>query len=705
MKHPNNLAIITLFCFSLYMGLKNFKFPAKIGIPPENVASIASNPVDEVPKAVIQRTSLDETVGWQVIFNETFEGSWPSSNWRVVDLYTDFFDRKWGVDNYRPHAGSKAAWPARGGANGLDPTPKNHHYFNNLNTRMIYGPFDLENAATTEVNFWLWMEMENCCDYLALEVSRDNITFQEVNRWSGTAGWQQLGTNLDNYTGYNSVWVSWRFYSNSSIVFDGPWIDDIQLRKFMPGYVDVRGKLSYYDRDTQPGDLPDYAPYTKVSLYDADSNRDYDDLIVYAYTDLRGDFSFPAKLNYDDDDPDDQDTRLDLYIRTEAIYNVSEYSQHRVNKFDGTTYTWNGPPVLNVPSETVTMYPEINAESGNLGAMWIFQDLRRAWELVYTTQIDPGSVTAIWDINEPCYNFICNSFFWGGPGDKYVFIRSDNVISGDLVVHETGHNYMYNANGWWYCDDPFCWDHQMFEQINPNCAWSEGWADYFPLIVNNDPCFDWGIGPCGIDGTLYYDLEAINREPPPDYPWGDSVEGRVAGSLYDLFDNDNEGYDSATFGFEPIADIVFDGDVDENFSLFWVDWLERSMDNLHDAVRALYQNTIDYDTLPILSGLPDRIIFENNPPWYHAIDLWEYSFDLESDDWQLAFEIIYNPDPRCGISLEDNRWINIAPQHNFLGSCEATIEVSDSLHSAGDTFQVIVVPVVDVKYLPITTKK
>jgi hypothetical protein len=141
MKHLINLAIIALFSFSLYPGLKIIKYSPKIGIPPANVASIASNPVEEKPKAVTQRTTLDETVG--------------SSNWNVVDLYNDFFDRKWGVDNYRPHAGSKAAWPARGGANGLDPTPKNHHYFNNLDTRMIYGPFDLSDAGTLEIGFWM----------------------------------------------------------------------------------------------------------------------------------------------------------------------------------------------------------------------------------------------------------------------------------------------------------------------------------------------------------------------------------------------------------------------------------------------------------------------------------------------------------------------------------------------------------------------
>ena len=178
----------------------------------------------------------------------------------------------------------------------------------------------------------------------------------------------------------------------------------------------------------------------------------------------------------------------------------------------------------------------------------------------------------------------------------------------------------------------------------------------------------------------------------------------MAGSLYDLLDNNNEVYDSASFAFAPIVDIAFYGTNVVDFPWFWNNWSVSYQSN-HNAVRALYQNIIDYDGEPIFyPELPDKTIFVNNPPWHRAIDLWFYSYDYESLDEELTFEITYNPNPQCVISLEDNRWIDITPQPNWLGTCEATIRVSDSIKENSDTFQVNIVPVVGIAYLPVIIK-
>src|SRR5512136_3047773 len=65
----------------------------------------------------------------------------------------------------------------------------NNHYFNDIATRMIYGPFDLENDVKAEISFWLWEEIEISYDYLKFEVSRDNVNFQPIGSWSGTIVW------------------------------------------------------------------------------------------------------------------------------------------------------------------------------------------------------------------------------------------------------------------------------------------------------------------------------------------------------------------------------------------------------------------------------------------------------------------------------------------------------------------------------------
>jgi len=72
----------------------------------------------------------------------------------------------------------------RTGANGIYPRPGNDHYPNNMDTRMIYGPFDLSDAVRALTQFYLWRDIEVDYDYLTFEISRDGIAFQELARWS-----------------------------------------------------------------------------------------------------------------------------------------------------------------------------------------------------------------------------------------------------------------------------------------------------------------------------------------------------------------------------------------------------------------------------------------------------------------------------------------------------------------------------------------
>jgi hypothetical protein len=217
-----------------------------------------------------------------------------------------------------------------------------------------------------------------------------------------------------------------------------------------------------------------------------------------------------------------------------------------VTNFADLNYKWSSSIHTNAPDGTVDFSSFLPNGFYGQEAIWIFQDLRKAWEYIQNnTQptYDPGPVTARWERGEnslaPCFSGSC---FYAGPGGPYIFIDQNSVQSADTVVHETGHHYMFNATFWWWWD-PSCWDHSMFSQEDINCAWSEGWADYFPLTVNMDPCYDFDTGPCtGTPDVRNYNLESHGRG--DQYPWGDAVEGRVAGALYDIFDSTNDGYDA-----------------------------------------------------------------------------------------------------------------------------------------------------------------
>ena len=667
---------------------------------PVGVAS--SNSLDHDQKKTENERIIPLSVsGWQEIKSETFEGVFPNVGWMLIDANpNDGKEYLWDDDDYRRYGGYWAAWPANGGYDGYDPAT-NPHYPPNMTSWMIYGPFDLDDAKAAEVVFWLWRQIEVNYDRVFFGISPDGGTFYGW-QWDGTADWQEMRFGLDSYLGDASVWVGWLFESDDSIQYEGPWVDDILIRKYVPGQVTVQGTLTYADRDGSSA----LGRFTTVYLYDQDPGG-VDDLLAVGSTDTNGFFQFPALPNWDDDgtDSDPDNRRLDVYLVFEADYDDSASARRRVTDFDDYTYTWTTSVLNDIADGPINLEVLIPSGFPTLEAMWIFQDLRRAWESIEPTGIDPGSVTARWEKDQntllPCVNSSC---FYAGPGGPYIFIAHNSVGSGDAVVHEAGHHYMWNQTGWWLWWDIGCYDHQLFSEEDVRCAWSEGWADFLPLVVNGDECYDFGRGPCGAGGGAFENLETRSRNDlPPLFPWGDTVEGRVAGALYDLFDNTNDDFDSAAFGLAPIVNIVFQAPHEDRFSAFWDSW-KSSGQNKHHGVRAIWQNTIDYDTPPRFeSPLPDRTMLQGFG-WENAIDLWAYSTDEESNDWDLDWQIVYVSDWRCGATIDAGDHVDIHPQAGWLGSCDVTIRVNDSLKAADDTFRVNVVPIQAQVFLPIVLK-
>ncbi|UCH58714.1 MAG: IPT/TIG domain-containing protein, partial [Anaerolineales bacterium] len=169
---------------------------------------------------------------WDTLMTEGFEGAFPSGLWSVKGNPT------WGADDYKPHSGSMSAWCARSGSSGLDPSTKN--YPNNMDARMIYGPFDLSDAIDAELLFYYWLQTESCCDRLAFYASKNGISWYGYSQGGHSAGW--LSGNFDltsvptlgNLCGESEVWIMLRFYSDSSVTYKGAFVDDIILQKDVP---------------------------------------------------------------------------------------------------------------------------------------------------------------------------------------------------------------------------------------------------------------------------------------------------------------------------------------------------------------------------------------------------------------------------------------------------------------------------------------
>ncbi len=333
--------------------------------------------------------------------------------------------------------------------------------------------------------------------------------------------------------------------------------------------------------------------------------------LAQTYTNDIGVFTFDPITNYDPWDVGDPNTHLDLFIVVEAVARASGGSYSEVTSLNGVAYKWNEPGPCwdcyptglwwDVPDGTITMNYSIDPADSNRPAMWLLRDAGRSWDYVNDwTWSDPGSASLAWQYNQDCYLEsvpgvnICSSFF-SGPYGTFIFIQNGVIYSSDTVVHEVGHNYMYNVtqSHYWYANSS-CYVHDFWIATEAKCGWSEGWADFFPLLVNGDPCYDHGGGPCmGTKDINYHDLE--------NQGWGDgkaagpTVEGRVAGALYDLYDSTNEGpFDIATNSFESMWVIMRDRNpAAQTLSDFGNSWQNTGY-AYAPFLLVSYQNTIDY---------------------------------------------------------------------------------------------------------------
>ena len=213
-------------------------------------------------------------------------------------------------------------------------------------------------------------------------------------------------------------------------------------------------------------------------------------------------------------------------------------------------------------------------------AYWITKDLILVWKYIWFgagSSESAGSSTVQWKIDST------DGTYYSRGGN--IHLKGADPLSNTVVGHEFGHNIMYRVYGNWmpttYCPSP----HYVNRSSHVNCAWTEGWANFLPLAVNNDPVYRWASG------------SSINLETPTwgtsNWDNGDDVEGRVAGALWDIFDNINDGDDTYSDGsITNIWDTLYHQN-DYNFSQYWSAWQSRGH-NVSGACMSIYQNTIDY---------------------------------------------------------------------------------------------------------------
>jgi len=85
----------------------------------------------------------------------------------------------------------------------------------------------------------------------------------------------------------------------------------------------------------------------------------------------------------------------------------------------------------------------------------------------------------------------------------------------------------------------------------------------------------------------------------------------------------------------------------------------------------------DTNTAPVLNTLPNQSL-NSGQTLDNAIDLWAYASDSEDADAALTFSIINTPPAGLNITVDRDRYIDIAPQASYSGSSAITVRVTDS---------------------------
>ncbi len=222
--------------------------------------------------------------------------------------------------------------------------------------------------------------------------------------------------------------------------------------------------------------------------------------------------------------------------------------------------------------------------TGSLRAMWIKHDMDDTQAYLEQNSTARGPFTAEWKSSSTIGNF----YSLGGN----IHFKAD-VADGTnhTVLHELGHNVMYNA-GTFPTTPTDCPNPHYVQLISgTQCAWTEGWASAFANMVNDDPtrCFAPSTSNC-----ISYEVDPSFDECFPDWDCGldgHKVEGHVTGALWDLYDAQEDGLDINDYGSDEILSVT-ELSPYPAFLSWWSVWLAEG--HPAQAANSLYQNAIKF---------------------------------------------------------------------------------------------------------------
>ena len=172
---------------------------------------------------------------------------------------------------------------------------------------------------------------------------------------------------------------------------------------------------------------------------------------------------------------------------------------------------------------------------------------------------------------------------------------------------------------------------------------------------------------------------------------GYSVDGDDASLVYSLLDGGAEGLGANIQGSVLHLDPEADLNGLENVTI-------RASDGPDHADLTIEVEIYPVNDAPVLTTLPELTLDEDGTR-IDALDLWNYTDDVDDAQDSLVFSIKDSTAPECGVSLSRGHYVDIKPRANWSGEAEITFQVTDGDVPDTGVLAVTVTPINDVPWL------
>ncbi len=178
--------------------------------------------------------TVDLVNNWQRELSDsvyTYFPDYPCITW---DQNDDGITRTWSYADYKYLSDPYAAWPAKGGEDGIAPTAGNDSYPANLYSWLYCGPFNLSDAQNFMAQYALWLNILDPNDRFYFGISTDGTNFSwEFLSGPITMTWHTRTYFFPEVKGINGVYLAWVFISDDNgEAAPGPWLDDLRAWKY-----------------------------------------------------------------------------------------------------------------------------------------------------------------------------------------------------------------------------------------------------------------------------------------------------------------------------------------------------------------------------------------------------------------------------------------------------------------------------------------